>query len=98
MHCIDLPGGSWRLNGSGGTTSSSMQCTNSPCRQPSAISQSVEARARTIRTTTIIPQIKAITWREDTDIRSVSGKDCNLEIGSGLSPNLGYLIGPHIFV
>lgn len=49
-----------------------MQCTNRPCRHPSAISQSVEASARIMSTITIIPQMKAITWKgEDRDYKSL---------------------------
>lgn len=49
------------LKGRGVGACSAMQCTNSPCRQPADMSQSVEASAISMRAMTMSPQMKAIT-------------------------------------
>ena len=51
------------LNGNGKTLLLLIQCTNSPCLHPSAISQSVEVSAMIISTITITPHINAMTLR-----------------------------------
>lgn len=51
------------LNGKGNVAPSDTQCTNSPCLQPADKSQSVDVKAIIIRTITINPQMKAMTFK-----------------------------------
>lgn len=83
------------LNGKGVGASSAMQCTNSPCLQPAAISQSVEASAISISATTIRPQMNAITCNTDTNTASAPcGTRCRSEPRAGWDTHTRFRLAP----